>query len=529
MLGVADGKTEAGKLGMNAADLLMWAAANAGVDLCLANPGTTEMPLVLALDRLPAIRPVLGLHETICTGAADGYARLSGRPALVLLHLGPGLANGLANLHNARRARAPVVVLVGDHATWHLDADPPLAMDIRSAAGTVSRWYARLVRPEEAGRLVTEAIAAARSGAGGVATLVLPHDLQLEPVAEAPLATAAPEPPAAPDPGALAAAAELLRGSAPGALFLGGRALHGRGLRLAGRIARATGATLVCETGFARLETGAGLPMVRRLPYFLEQAQALLDGFAHIVGIGARRPVSFFGWPDKPARYLEGRAGVVWAAGPEEDALAALETLAEELGAGEDDPGAPFDPPDLPTGKLDGSKLAAVLARSLPEQAIVVPTAVTNAYPFSAIAHRARPHTQLALTGGAIGEGPALAIGAALAAPGRKVINLEADGSGAYALQAFWTQAREGLDIVTIVCANRAYRILGLELERSGEAPGGPATRALTALEPPAIDWVAVARGLGVPGARAETAEDLTRILAGALREHGPFLIEAVL
>jgi len=514
---------------MNAADLVMRTAAAAGVDLCLANPGTTEMPLVLALDRLPAIRPVLGLHETVCTGAADGYARLTGRPALALLHLGPGLANGLANLHNARRARSPLVVLVGDHATWHLDADAPLTMDIRGAARTVSRWFGRLVRAEEAGRLVAEAIAAAKSGAGGVATLVLPHDLQVEPVAEAPLAIAAPEPPAAPDPGALAAAAELLRGSAPGALFLGGAALHGRGLRLAGRIARACRATLLCETGFARLETGAGLPVVRRLPYFPEQAQAVLDGFAHVVGIGARRPVSFFGWPGKPSRYLEDREGVVWVAGPEEDALAALETLAAELGARADDPGAPLDPPEMPTGALDGGKLASVLVRLLPEAAIVVPTAVTNAYSFSAIAHRARPHTQLALTGGAIGEGPALAIGAALAVPGRKVINLEADGSGAYALQAFWTQAREGLDIVTIVCANRAYRILGLELERSGEAPGGPATRALTALEAPAIDWVAVARGLGVPGARAETAEALARILESALREPGPFLIEAVL
>ncbi len=514
---------------MVVADVVMRTAAAAGIDLCLANPGTTEMPLVLALDRTPSIRPVLGLHETICTGAADGYARITGKPALTLLHLGPGLANGLANLHNARRARSPVVNLVGEHATWHIDADAPLTMDIEGVARTASRWCRRLVRAQEAGRLTAEAIAAAFSGAGGVATLVLPHDLQLDDGGEPPPTLASPEPPAAPDPGALAAAAELLRGAGPGALFLGGAALHGRGLKLAGRIARATGATLLCETGFARLETGAGLPPVRRLPYFPEQAQALLDGFAHIVGIGTRRPVSFFGWPGKPSRYLEDRPGVVWAAGPEEDALVALETLANELGATTDDPGAPLDPPTAPTGPLDGAKLAALLTRLLPEGAVVVPTAVTNAYPFSAIAHRARPHTQLALTGGAIGEGPALAIGAALAAPARKVINLEADGSGAYALQAFWTQAREGLDIVTIVCANRAYRILGLELERAGDAPGGAATRALTTLEPPPIDWVSVARGLGVPGARAETAEALGDLLAAALHEPGPFLIEAVL
>ncbi len=514
---------------MNAADLVMRTAARAGIELCLANPGTTEMPLVLALDRLPAIRPVLGLHETICTGAADGYARIAGKPALALLHLGPGLANGLANLHNARRARAPVVALVGEHATWHRDADAPLTMDIEGLARTVSRVCRRLVRAGEAGRLTAEVIAEALGAGGAVATLILPHDLLTEAVEQEPAAPLSPRPPAAPDPGALAAAAELLRGTGSGALFLGGAALHGRGLRLAGRIARATGAVLLCETSFARLETGAGLPVVRRLPYFPEQAQALLDGFAHVVGIGARWPVSFFGWPGKPSRYLEGRAGVVWAAGPEDDVPGALEQLAQELGAYEDDPGAGFDPPELPTGPLDGTKLAQVLARLLPEGAIVVPTAVTNAYPFSAVAHRARPHTQLALTGGAIGEGPALAIGAALAAPGRKVVNLEADGSGAYALQAFWTQAREGLDIVTIICANRAYRILGLELERSGEAPGGPATRALTSLEPPAIDWVAVARGLGVPGVRVASAEGLADELDRALTSRGPYLIEAVL
>lgn len=514
---------------MNAADLVMRTAAAAGVELCFANPGTTEMPLVLALDRLPAIRAVLGLHETICTGAADGYARLAGKPALTLLHLGPGLANGLANLHNARRARSAIVNLVGEHATWHRDADAPLTMDIEGAARTVSRWCRRLVRPGEAGLLTAQAIEAARSGTGRIATLVLPHDLLVAEVPEDLPAAMVPEAPEAPEPGAIAAAAELLRGAAPGALFLGGAALHGEGLRLAGRIARATGAVLLCETGFARLETGAGLPVVRRLPYFPEQAQALLDRFAHVVGIGARRPVSFFGWPGKPSRYLDGRAGVVWVAGPEADALAALAELADALGAGTDDPGASHDPPEPPVGALDGGKIAAVLTRLVPEGAIVVPTAVTNAYPFSAIAHRARPHTQLALTGGAIGEGPALAIGAALAAPGRKVINLEADGSGAYALQAFWTQARERLDVVTIVCANRAYRILGLELERTGEAPGGSATRALTSLEPPAIDWLAVARGLGVPGVRVGTAEALAAALVGALAEPGPFLIEAVL
>ncbi|MCS6879637.1 MAG: acetolactate synthase large subunit [Geminicoccaceae bacterium] len=513
---------------MNAAECVIRTAETAGVELCFANPGTTEMPLVLALDGA-RMRCVLGLHETICTGAADGYGRLSGKPALTLLHLGPGLANGLANLHNARRARTPMVNLVGEHASWHRDADAPLTMDIEALARTVSRWTARMVRASEAGSLTAEAITRARAGRGGVATLVLPHDLLLEEVAEGVPPMPRYEPAPAADPGAIAAAAELLRGSAASALFLGGPALWGEGLRLAGRIARATGAVLVCETGFARLATGAGRPPVRRLPYFPEQAQALLDGFAHVIGCGAKPPVSFFGWPGKPSRYLDDREGVIWMAGTEEDAVAALRELADALGAREDHPGTRHDPPPAPTGPLDGAKLAAALVRELPEDAVVVPTAVTNAYPFSAIAERARPHEQLALTGGAIGEGPALAIGAALAAPGRRVINLEADGSGAYALQALWTQARERLDILTIVCANRAYRILRLELERSGQAPTGRVTRALTSLEDPPIDWVQVARGLGVPGIRVDTGEALVEALRRALAEPGPCVIEAVL
>lgn len=511
---------------MNAAESVVRTAEAAGVEVCFANPGTTEMPLVLALDRATRIRTVLGLHEAICTGAADGYGRVKGTPALTLLHLGPGLANGLANLHNARRARTPCVNLIGEHATWHRDADAPLSMDIEALARTVARWTARAVHAREAARLTAQAIAQACAGRGGISTLVLPHDLLCEEVGDAIATVPPPEPPLLPDPGAVAAAGELLRGAAPSALFLGGPALWGEGLRLAGRIARATGATLICETGFARLATGAGRPPVHRLPYFPEQAQALLDRFGHIIGCGAKRPVSFFGWPGKPSRYLEDREGVVWLAGENEDAVGALRELADMLGAHEDHPGSDYDPPALPSGSLDGAKLAAVLVHHLPEQAIVVPTAVTNAFPFSAIAERARPHEQLALTGGAIGEGPALAIGAALAAPDRKVVNLEADGSGAYALQALWTQARERLDIVTIVCANRAYRILQLELERQGLS-GGSATRALTSLEDPPIDWVTVARGLGVPGVRVEDAEGLGRALTRAFAEPGPFLIEA--
>jgi acetolactate synthase-1/2/3 large subunit len=500
----------------------------ADIELCLANPGTTEMPIVLALDTVPGIRPVLGLHETICTGAADGYGRIAGKPALVLLHLGPGLANGLANLHNARRARSPVVVLVGEHASWHMAADAPLAMEIEKLAETFSAAVERVASPEGIGPALRRAIASALARNGGVATLVVPHDHQIAVAGPgSPVPDAVPATPTAEE-RTVRDAAALLRSGQSGALILGGRALHGTGLELAGRIARRTGCALLGEVGFARLETGWGLPSVRRLPYFANEAQEALRRLRGVIGVGAKKPVSFFGWPGQPNRYLDGRDDVVWLAGPDEDAVDALERLADRLGAFEPWRPEPPDPLDLPTGALDAAKIAGVLAALQPEGAIIVPTAVTSAYPYSTIATRARPHTQLALTGGAIGEGPALAIGAALADPGRKVVNLEADGSCAYAMQAFWTQARERLDIVTIVCANQAYRILQLEMERAGMPWQGPAASGLTSLSRPPIGWARIAEAQGVPARRVETAEDLADGLRAALATRGPLLLEAV-
>lgn len=513
---------------MNGAELAIRTALGAGIDVCFANPGTTEMPLVMALEAVPEVRSVLSLHENICTGAADGYARIAGKPALTLLHLGPGLANGTANLHNARRARMPVVNLIGEHATWHADADAPLAMDIDGLARTFSRWVDRVITAEETGRRTATAIEAAWSGVGGISTLILPHDLQLEETSGAIPNVGRGMAPAV-DPGGIAEAAELLRGQGTKALFLGGAALHGEGLRLAGRIAAKTGATLLSEVGFARMDQGLGLPVVERLPYLPEQAQACLDRFGVVVGIGAKNPVSFFGWPGKPSRYLQGRTGVVWACDVQEDAIGALRMLCDALGATVDGPGATADPIPQPTGALDPAKLAAVLASRQPDNAIVIPTAVTSAAPYSAIAHRARPHSQLVLTGGAIGEGQALAVGAAIAAPDRKVINLEADGSGAYAFQALWTQAREQLDVLTIICSNRAYKILQVEIERAGQPGDGPVVRNLTSLDNPPIGWVAIAQGLGVPASSARTAEELGQAIDRALATPGPALIEAVL
>ncbi len=508
---------------MNAAEALVRTAVRAGVEVCFANPGTTELPLVAALDAVPGMRAVLCLFEGVCAAAADGYARMRAGPALTLLHLGPGFANAIANLHNARRARTPVVNLIGDHAVGHRRFDAPLASDIESLARPVSGWLQSCERSEELPRRGAEAIAAAQRGQ--VATLVVPHDVQLGSGA-APAAPQRPAPPAAVVGEAVESAAELLRRRAPAALHLGGSGLSARGLRAAGRIAAARGCRLLCDTFPARLERGAGWPVVERLPYFPEETRALLAGFRALVFAGARPPVSFFGYPDVPSVLVPDGLPRVCLAGPDGDGAVALEALADALGAPPGaDAGAPLARPARPSGPATPERVAAALAAVQPEGAIVMDEGLTAGLPCFAAAAGAPPHTHLALTGGAIGQGLPCATGAALACPERKVIALQADGSGLYTCQALWTQAREGLPVVNLILANRGYRILELELARSGERPG-PKARALMDFGAEAPDWTRLARGFGVPAVRVAEAGALVRELERALAADGPRLIE---
>ena len=513
---------------MTGAEGLIHTLLAARLDVCFANPGTTEMPIVRALDDVPGVRAVLGLFEGVCTGAADGYARMSGRPGVTLLHLGPGLANGLAYLHDARRARSPIVNLVGDHATWHLAADAPLTSDIESLARPVSGWVRRNTSAATLAGDAAEAIAAARQGPGQIATLIIPHDCQLEPASESGAVRATPPTPRASDE-AIAAAARLLRAGGPAVLFLGGHGLRDRGLRAAARIAAATGCALMCETFPARWERGAGTPSIERLPYFPDQAIAALSRFQSVVLAGARPPVAFFGYPGLASHILSSDHQQATLVTPEEEIADALEALAEALGATRH-----IDPPihqalDRPTGHLTPDTLSAVVAALLPEHAIVMDESNTSMGPFLSMSQAAPSHTLLTQPGGAIGLGPPCATGAAIACPERLVINLQADGSAMYTLQALWTQAREQLNVTTIICSNRSYRILGIELARAGVNKPGPQAERLIRLSQPAIDWVSLAKGMGVPGAQVETAEDLARGLERAMTTPGPHLIEAVM
>jgi acetolactate synthase I/II/III large subunit len=514
---------------MNGAESLIRTAIAAGVEVCFANPGTTEMPLVAALDSADGIRPILGLFEGVCTGAADGYGRMAEKPALTLLHLGPGFANGIANLHNARRARSPIVNLIGDHATWHVGADAPLTSDIVSLAQPVSGWIRSVRNAKSLAGDTAQAIAAAGRAPGQIATLIVPSDCQWDP-AEHEAAPIEPSAPPAVSADAVKRAAEAIRKAKRVALFVGGTALRARGLKASARIAAKSGCQLVGETFPARMERGAGMPPLDRLPYFPEQAIEMLKPFDTIVIAGAKRPVAFFGYPDFPSYLIPDGVNVAVLAEPTDDVPSALEALASEIGAPVSVSMAQkISRPQTPVGKLNAMTAGAAIAALMPEGAIVMDEAATTGLPFFAASAGAPPHTYLALTGGAIGQGLPCATGAAVACPDRRVIAFQADGSGMYTVQSLWTQARESLNVTTVLCNNRSYRILQVELARAGVTEPGRKARSLTDLSNPDIDWTSLARGLGVPGVRVETAEALARELGRSLATPGPSLIEMIL
>ncbi|MGP4006863.1 acetolactate synthase large subunit [Streptomyces sp. 4N124] len=516
--------------GLTGAEALIETSLAAGVDVCFANPGTTEMPLVAALDSVPGTRAVLGLFEGVCTGAADGYARIAGRPAMTLLHLGPGFANGIANLHNARRAHSPVFNVVGDHASWHLPFDAPLTSDIVSLATPVSGWVAAAASGAGLAQLTARAVAAATTAPGCGATLIAPADFQQE-VLTAPvdveLSHSRSRPEVAAD--VIDAIAKRLRAGERAVLLLGGAALDERGQRAAARIAAATGAVLYSETFPAAAERGGGLPDLDRLPYFPEKAIEALAEAQLVVLAGALEPVSYFGYEGVPS--LLAPHGTVEVLGtPEEDAARALEVLAAALGAPEPapQPPRPYDE-GLPDGALTPQSVGRIVSAMLPEHAIVSVEGGTCGYPFFTASSRAARHTALTNTGGAIGQGLPAAVGAAIAAPGRKVVALQSDGSAQYTIQSLWTMTREQLPVVTLIASNRAYNVLRTELGRHGQSQPGPGAMALTSLDEPAFDWPALARGYGVPGTRVESSEALRRELGRALAADGPQLIEMAL
>jgi len=512
---------------MNGAEWVIKAAKDSGVEVCFSNPGTTELPLVVALDSVGGVRPILGLFEGVCTGAADGYARMNDKPAMVLLHLGPGFANGISNLHNARRGHTPVVTVVGEHATWHRMFDPPLAMDIEALARTVSGWQRTCSSTDLLGQDMADAIAAAHLGQ--ISTLIIPYDLQMKNCKEGTIITS-PLRRKTVSREAVESAAKLLRSKRKAALVLGGNIFRKEGLMLAASIAQTCGCDLLAESFPARIERGAGLPDVNRIPYLPEMALDVLSKYEVFVFAGARDPVSFFGYEGVPGSLMKENQQRVRIAEEDQDVLQALRDLGDALGAPLNTPTgrlSRLNIPAIPAGALSGDKICSVIAALQPEGAIVVEEAITSSLMYYPLTAGVPPYSLLTLTGGSLGQGAPCAVGAAVACPDRQVINFQADGAGMYTVQALWTEAREGLNVTTLICSNRSYGILKLELGRLGVFTPGKHTEHLTDIS--GIDWVSLGKGMGVPSVMVDTTEDLAREFGKALKEHGPHLIQMVM
>ncbi|QJD91371.1 acetolactate synthase large subunit [Duganella dendranthematis] len=538
---------------MNGAESLVKTLTEQGVDICFANPGTSEMHFLKALEN-PRMRSVLCLFEGVCTGAADGYYRMKGTPASTLLHLGPGLANGLANIHNAKRASSGMVNIVGEHSAAHLKYDPPLMSDIEGLARPLSHWVRRVESPHSVAWDVSTAIAKASEHPGQIATLLLPGDASWQEAsaqAAPPRASGAGRADATgaaagvggadgiaaaeglapqikrPEPARIDAIAKVLRSGEPTLVILANRATRGRAVELAGKLKAATGCRLATQFFTSRIERGAGRVTLERIPYAVPQALEFLKGFKHIITLETTEPIAFFSYPDKPSLLKAPGTVVHTLSEADEDSAAALDMLLDALDANTAQ--AMLQPRAeavIPQGALTPASIAAALAAALPEHCILVDESLTTGRETMGLTVGAAPHDLINNMGGSIGYGTPVATGAALACPDRRVFCMVGDGSAMYTIQSLWTQAREGLNVTTIIFANNSYAILKAEYANMGAGAPGPKALAMIDIDKPRIDWLAMATSMGVPSVAVDSAEGFYRAMANSAREQGPTLIE---
>ena len=516
------------KKNSNGAKALIDTLTNAGIDTCFTNPGTSEMHFVAALDE-SKMRAVLTLFEGVATGAADGYARIAEKPAATLLHLGCGLGNGLANLHNARKARVPMVNIVGDHASYHVQYDSQLQSDIETVARNVSKWVRTTKETSKIGSDAAEAIKVAQGSTSQIATLILPADVSWGEggIAVNDFSQASP---AAASEGVVNEIAAILNNSGKKtAILLGRRVLMEEGLLAASKIAEKTGAKLLTEVFPTRLQRGAGLPSVERLAYLAEMASVQLSGFDHLVLIDAKAPVSFFAYPGKKSYLVPEECTLHQLVEQDEDALKSIQALVEAVGANDTAPKLQeYKRPKLATGKLNAEKIMQAVGALLPGNAIISDEAQTSGLKLPTYTSGAPKHDLLTLTGGAIGQGLPVAVGAAVAGKNQPVLALIGDGSSMYTIQSLWTIVAEQLDVTTVILNNGSYAILNIELERVGAGKVGPKAKAQLDISKPEIDFVSIAKGMGMPAERTRTAEEFNAALEKAFREPGPHLIDAI-
>ncbi|MFK8048440.1 MAG: acetolactate synthase large subunit [Halioglobus sp.] len=514
---------------MNGAESLLTTLINNDIDVCFTNPGTSEMHFVAALDEVDGMRCVLCLFEGVLSGAADGYARMAGKPASTLLHLGPGLGNALANLHNAKKGHVPVVNIVGDHATYHLQYDAPLTADIEGVARPMSHWVHTSTAPDQIAKDTAEAIR--QAGIGRIATLMLPADVSWgdnAQGAEGPVTIPTPAPVSA---SRFDDAVARIESATNCMIMVGGRNISAEQGLLLGKLSKACGVRICTDVFPTRIARGAGRAVIERLPYLAELAIDHIKDIDCLILIGASAPVSFFAYPNVPSTIAPEHCEHVMLAEPNDDIDQLLVDLVQYFEATDVEPEVrALELPQLCTGALDVNAAAQALAHFIPEDAIIVDESATSGMPLFPKTSNARPHDWLNLTGGSIGWGLPGSVGAAIACPDRKVICLEGDGSAMYTIQSLWTMARENLDILVIIYNNRKYSILELEFSRTGARGGVPGPKAASTLDigSPDLDFVNIASGMGVSASRATTAEEFNTQLEAALGSHGPHLIDAI-
>jgi acetolactate synthase-1/2/3 large subunit len=514
---------------VNGAQALVNTLADQGVEICFANPGTSEMHFLAALDN-PRMKSVLCLFEGVCTGAADGWYRMKHKPVSTLLHLGPGLANGLANIHNAKRASVGMINIVGEHSASHLKYDPPLSSDIEGLARPLSHWVRRAESATSIAWDTATAVAKASEHPGQIATLILPGDTAWKDAGDRVVPAAAVPSRKVPDAARIDQIAQVLRSGEPALIILANKATRGRALELAGKIAAGTGCRLGSQFFTARIERGAGRVPIERIPYAVAQGNAFLASFKHLITVETKEPVAFFSYPDKPSLLKAPGTVVHPLAEADEDSEVALEMLLDALGASGIAPRIQerIETP-VPSGALNPVSIAHALAAALPEHAILVDESLTTGRESMGLTMGARPHDLINNMGGSIGYGTPVATGTALACPDRRTFCMVGDGSAMYTIQSLWTQAREQLPVTTIIFANNSYAILKAEYANMGAGTPGPQALAMIDIDRPTIDWVAMAKSMGVPGVQVTTAEDFHDQMVRSADAEGPVLIEVKL
>jgi acetolactate synthase-1/2/3 large subunit len=518
-----------GEIIVNGAEALLQTLVASGVDICFANPGTSEMQLVSAIGQTDEMRPVLCLFEGVVSGAADGYARMADKPAATLLHLGSGFSNSLANMHNARRAGSPVVNIVGDHADYHLQFDAPLTSNLPGIVRWGSHWTEVANSPDELSAGGARAVQASLRGNGQIATLIAPANHAWDVASEAAAALPRPEPLLVRE-DRIERIAEAIRSEKKTCLMLGGKALREDNLAKLGAIAEAHNVTLMCATFPTRLQRGAGRAPVQRLPYFAEQAAEALEPFEQLILLGVAAPVSFFAYPEKESWLTPEHCELLTLAEPAEDADSTVAGLAKALGISKDaETLHQRQVHEVTDDSLNPLTIGQIMSNEMPEHAIVSDEGATCGLAMFLSTEQAPAHDWLTLTGGAIGQGLPVALGAALACPDRKVIALQADGSAMYTIQSLWSMARENADVTVILLNNKSYAILNIELARVGAGEPNAKTLSMLDLSNPDMDFASIARGLGIRATQARSSSEFQTQFAEAMKTPGPCLIEAIL